>query len=78
MPTNFDKSYIAPEFEKYSEDDNKDGSPARMPKASVIKVEPTPEVGENYINVEIMLPREPLMERGRAISCKRWQPCRQC
>ena len=69
MPTDFNDSNITPEFDKYF-DDNDDGSP-RMPEAHVIKIEPTPEVGANYTNVEIMLLHMPSMERSRVISHKR-------
>ena len=68
-PSDFDKSHVTPEFEKYF-DDNNDGSP-RMPEAPVIEIEPTPEVGDNYVNVEIMLPRGSTEQRGRVISRKR-------
>ena len=56
-PSDFDKSHVTPEFENYS-DDNADGSP-RIPGAPEIEIEPTPEVRDNYDNVNIMLPRSP-------------------
>ena len=37
ITTDFDQSYISPEFEKYSNDDNKDGSPARMLETPAIE-----------------------------------------
>ena len=42
-----------------------------MTKAPVIEIEPTSEVGDNYLNVEIILPRGPSLERGCVISRKR-------
>ena len=47
IPTDFDDSYITPEFDEYS-NDNDDGSP-RMPEAPVIEIEPTSEVGDNSV-----------------------------
>ena len=42
-----------------------------MPEAPFIEIEPTPEVGNNYVNMKIMLPHGPSMERGHVISHKR-------
>ena len=56
------------EFEKYS-NDNDDGSP-RISESPDIEIKPTPEVGDNSVNVEIMLPRGSSEQRGCVISSK--------
>ena len=33
-------------------------------------LEPTPEVGDNYVNTDFMLPRGSTLSRGRVIECK--------
>ena len=38
-----------------------------MPKAPAIEIKLTPEVGDNYASVEIMLPRGFVEQRGRVI-----------
>ena len=58
---------LTPEWEKYSDDDSGEG----MPDAPDMKIEPAPEVGDNYVNVEIMLAQGDSMTRGRVINCKR-------
>ena len=56
-----------PIFDKY-EDDDEGG---RMPDPPAKELEPTPEIGDNYINTEVMLPRGDSMARGRVIRRKR-------
>ena len=41
-----------------------------MPEAPEIEIEPTPEVGDNCVNIEIVLPRGSTEQRGRIISRK--------
>ena len=70
VTADFNHEHITPEF-NYYDGDNKDGSPRHMPETPPIEIEPTPEVGDNYVNVEIMLPRSASLERGRVVSRKR-------
>ena len=46
----FDKDYLTPTFEYYN-DDNQDAAPDAPPE----NLTPTPEIGEKYLNTEIML-----------------------
>ena len=48
----FDKDYLTPTFEYYN-DDNQDTTPDAPPE----NLTPTPEIEENYLNMELMLPR---------------------
>ena len=48
----FDKDNLTPTFEYY-DDDNQDIAPDAPPE----KLTPTPEIGDNYLNMELMLPR---------------------
>ena len=56
-----------PTFDRY-EDDSEEG---QMPEPQAEELEPTPEVGDNYVNTEVMLPRGDSMARGRVIRRKR-------
>ena len=44
---------LTPEWEMYDDDDGKEG----IHNAPAIEIEPTPEAGDSYVNVNIMLPR---------------------
>ena len=48
----YDKDYLTPTYEYY-DDDHKDATPDAPPE----KLTPTPEIGDNYLNMELMLPR---------------------
>jgi hypothetical protein len=53
-------------LEKY-EDDDHDG---HMPDPPAEELEPTPEVGDNYVNTDVMLPRGNHMTRVKVIHWK--------
>ena len=61
----FDKDYLAPTYEYY-DDDNKDATPNEQPE----QLTPTPEIGENYLNMEVMLPRHGTLARGQVTERK--------
>ena len=47
----FDKDYLKPTYEYYDED-HQEGTPDAPPE----KLTPTPEIGDNYLNMGLMLP----------------------
>ena len=55
---------LAPEWEIYGDDDSKEG----MLDAPETKTTLTPEAGDNYVNVDIMLPRGDSTTRGQVIN----------
>ena len=55
----FDKDYLTPTFEFY-DDDHQDTTP----DAPSENLTPTPEIGDNYLNMELMLPRGGTLARG--------------
>ena len=57
----------SPILEKY-EDDDHDG---RIPDPPDEELDATPEIGDNYVNTEVMLPRGDHMARGKVIRRKR-------
>ena len=48
----FDKDYLTPTFEYYN-DDHQYTAPDAPPE----NLTPTPEIGDNYLSMELMLPR---------------------
>ena len=69
MPTtenDFDKDYLTPAYEYY-DDDHQEGTPDAPPE----KLTPTPEIGDNYLNMELILPYSGTLARGRVIERKR-------
>ena len=62
----FDKNYLTPTYEYY-DDDHQDGTPDAQPE----QLTPTPEIGYNYLNMELMLPRGGTLERGQVTERKR-------
>ena len=60
----FDKDYLTP---TYYNDDNQDAAP----DAPSENLTPTPEIGDNYLNMELMLPCSGTLARGRVIERKR-------
>ena len=56
----FDKDYLTPPYEYYN-DDHQDAAPNAPPE----HLTPTPEIGDNYLNMELMLPRGGTLARGR-------------
>ena len=64
--TDFDKDYLTPTFEYYN-NDNQDATPDAPPE----NLTPTPEIGDNYLNTELMLPRGGTLARGRVTERKR-------
>ena len=57
---------MTPTYEYY-DDDHQDAAPDAPPE----HLTPTPEIGENYLNMELMLPRGGTLARGRVTDCKR-------
>ena len=55
----FNWYYFTPTYEYY-DDDHQDRTPDAPPE----KLTPTPEIGENYFNMELMLPRGDTLVRG--------------
>ena len=62
----FDKDYLTPTYEYY-DDDHQDAAPDAPPE----NLTPTPEIGDNYLNMELMLPRGVTLARGRVTERKR-------
>ncbi|KAL7523565.1 hypothetical protein ACHAXR_000992, partial [Thalassiosira sp. AJA248-18] len=62
----FDEDELTPEWDRYEPIDGEEGTP----DAPDEELEPTPEVGDNYVGVDIMLPRGSTMARGRVIGRK--------
>ena len=62
----FDKYYLTPTYEYY-DDDHQDEAPNAQPE----HLTPTPEIGDNYLNIELMLPRGGTLARGRVTERKR-------
>ena len=58
---------MTPEWDLYEDDDRQEGTADAPPE----ELEPTPESNDNYVNVEIMLPRGSEMSRGRVTGHKR-------
>ena len=57
---------MAPTYEYY-DDEHQDTTPDAPPE----QLTPTPEIGENYLNMELMLPRGGTLARGRVTERKR-------
>ena len=69
MPTtenDFHKDYLTHTYEYY-DDDHEDATPDAPPE----QLTPTPEIGDNYLNMELMLPRDGTLTRGRVTERKR-------
>ena len=64
----FDKYYLTPTY-KYYDDDHQDAAPDSPPE----QLTPTPEIGDNYLNMELMLPRGGTLARGRVTERNRDQ-----
>ena len=62
----FDKDYLTPTYEYY-DDDHQDAAPDAPPE----NLTPTPEIGDNYLNMELMLPCGGTLARGRVKERKR-------
>ena len=62
----FDKDYLTPTY-KYYDDDHQDVTPNVPPE----KLTPTPEIGNNNLNMELMLPRGGTLARGQVTERKR-------
>ena len=62
-PADFTDDKLTPEWERY-EDNRQKGT-------YVPNLEPTPEAGGQYLNVDISLPHCGSMAKGRVIGCKR-------
>ena len=61
----FDKDYLTPTYEYY-DDDHQDSAPDAPPE----HLKPTPEIGDNYLNMELMLPCGGTLARGRVTERK--------
>ena len=62
----FDKDYLTPIYEYY-DDDHQDATPNAQPE----HLTPTLEIGDNYLNIELMLPRGGTLARGKVTERKR-------
>ena len=62
----FDKDYLTPTYEYY-DDDYQEGTPDAPPE----QLTPTPEIGDNYLNMELILPCGGTLARGRVTERKR-------
>ena len=61
----FDPDMLTPDFEYYEDDFDV------IPKAPPEDLEPTPELHDNYVGAQLMLPRGGALARGRVIGRKR-------
>ena len=69
MPANeddFEKDYLTRTYEYYDDDHQDSASDAPTEHLT-----PTPEKGDNYLNMELMLPRGGTLARGRVTEPKR-------
>ena len=62
----FDKYYLTPANEYYN-DDHEDAAPDAPPE----HLTPIPEIEDNYLNMELMLPRGGTLARGQVTERKR-------
>ena len=62
---NFYKDYLTPTYEYY-DDDHQDANTDSPPD----QFTPTPEIGGNYLNMELMLPRGGTLARGKVTERK--------
>ena len=62
----FDKYYLTPTYEYY-DNDHQDAAPDAPPE----QLTPTLEIGDNYLNMKLMLPRGGTLARGRVKERKR-------
>ena len=62
----FDKNYLTPTY-KYYDDDHQDATP----DAPHEQLTPTPKIGDNYLNMELMLPCCITLAGGRVTERKR-------
>ena len=62
----FDKDYLTPTYEYYDYD-HQDATPNTPPEQLTL----TPEIGDNYLNMELMLPRGGTLVRGQVTERKR-------
>jgi hypothetical protein len=65
-PDDFETYELTPEWEYYDDDDDLDKI-----KPPPEELEPTPETGDNYVGVDILLPQGDSLARGRVVSRKR-------
>ena len=66
-PGHFTPDELTPEWELFENDDGQEGTVDAPPK----ELEPTPKANNNYVNVDIMLPRGSKMLRGQVTGRKR-------
>ena len=62
----FDKDYLTPTY-GYYDDDHQDATPNTPPE----QLTPTPKIGDNYLNMELMLPSGDTLARGQVKERKR-------
>ena len=62
----FDKDYLTPTYEYY-DNDHQDAAPDTPPE----QLTPTPEIGDNYLNMELKLPCGGTLARGLVTERKR-------
>ena len=63
---NFEKDYLAPTYEYY-DDEHQEATTDDPPE----QLSSTPQIGDNYLNLELMLPRGGTLARGRVTEHKR-------
>ena len=66
-PGDFTPDKLTPEWDIYKDDNRQEVTADANPE----EIEPTPEVNNNYVNVNIMLPHGSDMSRGRVTGHKR-------
>jgi hypothetical protein len=75
VPGDFPAEDLTPEYEHYRghtiEEDMDNGYEEGSPNNDNLDLLPTPEVGDNYISAEVLLPLGSVLRRGKVISCKR-------
>ncbi len=57
---------MTPLWEYYGDDDTSEGSP----DDPIEELEPTPETGDVYVGVDIQLPRDEQVRKGKVVSRK--------
>ena len=66
----FDLDDLTPTFDHYVDEDGVEGTADEVPTPES-DLEPTPELGDQYINADVLFPRGGSLARGRVIERKR-------
>jgi hypothetical protein len=74
VPGDFPAEDLTPEYEHYYghtiKEDTDNTYEEDLPNNEVLNLLPPPEVGDNYISDEVLLPLGGVLRRGKVISCK--------